>query len=56
MFIQKRFQPGMIFDSYKNSRPMHPESLDHPLNVRDSFDKITYSKGISYLIYKIQNK
>ena len=55
MFIQKRFQPGMILDSYKTSRPMHPVSLEHPLNVRDSFDKITYSKGISYISYKLQN-
>ena len=56
MFLRERFQPGMIFDSYKTSRPMHPESLEHPLNVRDSFDMIAYHKGISYFINKLKMK
>ena len=56
MWIRNRFQPGMIFDSYKNSRQMHPESLDHPLDIRDSFDSITYSKGKSYFMNKLKMK
>ena len=56
MWIRKRFQKGMISDSYKTSRAMHPESLHHPLNVRDSFDSITYSKGISYFINERQDE
>ena len=56
MFLRERFQPGMIFDSYKTSRPLHLESLEHPLNVRDSFDMIAYHKGISYFINKLKMK
>ena len=56
LWIEKRFQPAMISDSYKTSRPMHPVSLDHPLDARDSFDSITYGKGLVYLIYKFQTK
>ena len=55
-YLTKRFQPAMISDSYKTSRPMHPVSLEHPKNIRDSFDSITYGKGMFYLKYKLQNK